>query len=142
MSYIQITRNFIVKTYDIDYAGHVSNIVYIRWLEDMRLEMLREHYPLEQQMSEGYVPVLVRTNIAYKKPIFLFDPVTATMRVDTIRRASFSLSAEFIARQEICSTVSQEMSFVNRETARLIPIPDSFRQAVTQHPRHLSAGKQ
>jgi acyl-CoA thioesterase FadM len=25
-----------VNTYDIDVAGHVNNIVYIRWLEDMR----------------------------------------------------------------------------------------------------------
>jgi len=27
-----------VRTYDIDFAGIVSNIVYIRWLEDLRLE--------------------------------------------------------------------------------------------------------
>ena len=26
-----------IRTYDIDFAGIVSNIVFIRWLEDLRL---------------------------------------------------------------------------------------------------------
>jgi len=29
-----------VQTYDIDFAGHVNNQVYVRWLEDLRMEML------------------------------------------------------------------------------------------------------
>lgn len=34
-----------VATYDIDYANHVSNIVYFRWLEDLRLQLLEENFP-------------------------------------------------------------------------------------------------
>ena len=29
-----------IRTYDIDFAGIVSNIVFIRWLEDLRLALL------------------------------------------------------------------------------------------------------
>ena len=30
-----------VQTYDIDFANHVNNQVYVRWLEDLRMELLR-----------------------------------------------------------------------------------------------------
>jgi len=29
-----------IRTYDIDFAGIVSNIVFVRWLEDLRLGLL------------------------------------------------------------------------------------------------------
>ena len=35
-----------IRTYDIDFAGIVSNIVFIRWLEDLRLGLLDQAYPL------------------------------------------------------------------------------------------------
>ncbi len=33
---MEVNLSFPVRTYDIDFAGVVSNIVYIRWLEDLR----------------------------------------------------------------------------------------------------------
>jgi len=33
----EISTPIAIRTYDIDFAGIVSNIVYLRWLEDMRL---------------------------------------------------------------------------------------------------------
>jgi acyl-CoA thioester hydrolase len=47
-----------VKTYDIDFAGIVSNIVYIRWLEDLRLEMLDAYLPLQKMLEDGIAPIL------------------------------------------------------------------------------------
>ena len=32
---LEVSLNLPIKTYDIDFAGIVSNIVYIRWLEDL-----------------------------------------------------------------------------------------------------------
>src|SRR5690349_12582585 len=57
---------FAVRTYDIDYAGIVSNIVYIRWLEDLRLELLERAYPLDRLVAGGLGPVLLETRIAYR----------------------------------------------------------------------------
>jgi acyl-CoA thioester hydrolase len=36
---LEIEMPIRVRTYDIDSAGHVSNIVYLRWMEDMRLQI-------------------------------------------------------------------------------------------------------
>ena len=62
-----------VKTYDVDFAGVVSNIVYIRWLEDLRLQIMKEHFPLEDQLSDHQSPVLAKTEITYHRPLRLFD---------------------------------------------------------------------
>ena len=64
-----------VKTYDIDFAGLVSNIVYIRWLEDLRLKFLDVYLPLDKQIYQGNVPFISKTQIEYKRPIKLFDNV-------------------------------------------------------------------
>ena len=47
---LEVSLNLSIQTYDIDFAGIVSNIVYIRWLEDLRLKMLETYLPLEQLM--------------------------------------------------------------------------------------------
>jgi acyl-CoA thioester hydrolase len=54
-----------VRTYDIDFAGIVNNIVYIRWLEDLRMEILAHHFPLDEQLKNGIAPVVVQTRMNY-----------------------------------------------------------------------------
>jgi len=53
-----------IRTYDIDSARHVSNIVYIRWLEDLRLQMLKEHFPLRPLFDQGITPVMIGEEVA------------------------------------------------------------------------------
>ena len=47
-----------VRSYDIDFAGIVSNIVYIKLLEDLRLKLLNENFSLDRQFELGYLPIL------------------------------------------------------------------------------------
>jgi hypothetical protein len=64
-----VELQFKVQTYDIDFAGIVSNQVYIRWLEDLRLEFLDTYAPLDRLLADGLVPVLVSTeNIVQARP--------------------------------------------------------------------------
>jgi acyl-CoA thioester hydrolase len=71
---LEVTLNFPVKTYDIDFAGIVSNIVYIRWLEDLRLKMFESHFPIEKLMSKGYCPTVNSTEIKYQRKLKIFMP--------------------------------------------------------------------
>ncbi|MEE9465669.1 MAG: thioesterase family protein, partial [Candidatus Neomarinimicrobiota bacterium] len=57
-----------IKSYDIDYAGVVSNIVYVRWLEDLRGAMLSRHLPLDRMLDSGVLPAVAQTRIDYKAP--------------------------------------------------------------------------
>jgi acyl-CoA thioester hydrolase len=75
----EVALNLPIKTYDIDFAGIVSNIVYIRWLEDLRLKMLESHFPIEKLMSKGYCPTVNSTEIKYQKALRLGDRVMGKM---------------------------------------------------------------
>src|SRR5437899_6944348 len=53
-----------IRTYDIDFAGIVSNIVFIRWLEDLRLGLMEEAYPLIRALAEDVAPILLATRLS------------------------------------------------------------------------------
>jgi len=48
----EIQMPFNIRTYDINFAGIVSNIVYHRWLEDMRLDLIEQHLPLDSILKD------------------------------------------------------------------------------------------
>ena len=117
-----------VKTYDIDFVGHVNNIVYIRWLEDLRLQLLDEYYPLEEIRAMGMAPIIVSTQIHYRQGIVLDDRVVAArMWIDRLERATFHLAAEFRVGEDVRAAASQRGAFVDTSKMRLVRVPERFR---------------
>ena len=70
-----------IRTYDIDFAGIVSNIVFIRWLEDLRLGLLDRAYPLIQALADDVAPILLSTRITYRRPVTIADRLTGRTRL-------------------------------------------------------------
>ncbi|MGH8826576.1 MAG: acyl-CoA thioesterase, partial [Jiangellaceae bacterium] len=65
---------------DMDAFGHVNNVVYLRYLQEARVDMLFVHAPKHgaEQLASGVV--VARHEIAYRAPLhFRAEPV----RVDT-----------------------------------------------------------
>ncbi|GAB4548758.1 MAG: thioesterase family protein [Anaerolineae bacterium] len=122
-----------VMTYDIDFAQIVSNIVYIRWLEDMRVALLNKHMPIKALVAEGTGPALIATHIEYKRPIHFFDEVVGKVWVADIGNTRWSIGSEFLVNGDITTTALQHGVLVNFTTMRPLPVPDEFRaQFVTQ----------
>lgn len=116
--------NIRVKTYDIDFVGHVNNAVYVRWLEDLRLELLDRHYPLSDMTAEGIVPIIINTNIHYKQGIVLDEEfVQARMWMQSLERATFILEAEFVVNDEIRCTATQRGAFIDNKKMRIVRVP-------------------
>lgn len=117
-----------VMTYDIDFAGIVSNIVYIRWLEDLRIRMLDVHMPLVPMMQAGRMPILASTKIDYKRPIRIMDEVVGAMWVHDIGRSRWIMRAEFIANGEVTTSAEQSGVMVDMGTLRPVALPEDLRQ--------------
>lgn len=124
----QIIYPIIVRGYDIDFAQVVSNIVYIRWLEDMRVHWLDQYFPLRSMIEQGRVPVLASTHIEYKRPVRLFDDPIGHMWLADIGRVRWTIQAEFVAKGEITTTAVQTGVFVDLTTLRPVPLPEALRQ--------------
>jgi len=55
--------------YDLDWMGVVSNLSYIRWMEDIRSRLLDiSPYPMHRLMAEKISPALFTTHIDYLSP--------------------------------------------------------------------------
>lgn len=65
--------SFTVHTYYIDIAGHLNNIVYIKWIEQLRTKLFNNYFNLQELLSNNLYPVVISTNITYKKALKLFD---------------------------------------------------------------------
>ena len=121
---------FLAHTYDIDFAGIVSNIVYIRWLEDLRGQMLAEHYPVEMMRATGVGPVLLHTDIHYRRALRLGDRPLGRMWVAETRRTRWVLRAEFILEDAVVCEARQTGAFVDYASMRPVPVPESLRRAL------------
>ncbi len=123
-----VTLSIAVKTYDIDFANIVHNMVHIRWLEDLRLQLLADHYPMQTMLADMVSPILTRTEIDYRLPIGFGDEVTGQMWISSLSRIRWTVQAEFIVRAQIHAAAQQFGYFANLETLRPVRIPTPLRQ--------------
>jgi acyl-CoA thioester hydrolase len=117
-----------VKTYDIDFAGIVSNIVYVRWLEDLRLEMLSRFFPLVEQLENGIAPMILQTKIDYKQAIQMADRPIGKMWVESLESLRWIVSAEISITGKTAAIAQQTGIFINLENKRPIRIPAQLQQ--------------
>lgn len=76
-----------IYTYQIDYNRHVSNIVYVQWMEIGRLKLLEAvGMPVESTDAEGYAPILIETKIRYKRALHMGDTVDIRVWLSELTR--------------------------------------------------------
>lgn len=121
-------RPLAIRTYDIDFAGIVGNIVFVRWLEDLRLGMMEEAYPLLRALADDVAPILLATRIAYRHPVTIRDRLVGRMRVVSLGRVRWRLAAEFLVGGTVHADAEQEGLFMRLSTRRPIAIPAPIRR--------------
>jgi acyl-CoA thioester hydrolase len=124
---MQVHLDLHVRTYDIDFAGVVSNIVYIRWLEDLRLTVLETYYPLEKFLDAGLAPTLVETRIKYLQAIRIQDKPHARMWISKISRLKFVFNAEIRVDEQIAAQSEQVGCLIDMSTGKPAPMPDDLK---------------
>ena len=117
-----------IRTYDIDFAGIVSNIVFICWLEDLRLGLMDQAYPLIQALAEDVAPVLLSTRITYRRPVTIADPLFGRIEVSALSRVRWHLAAGFTVNGAVHAEAEQEGLFMRLSTRKPIPIPRPIRR--------------
>lgn len=123
---LMIEMDLKVRTYHIDSAGHVSNIRYLYWMEDMRLEVMARYCDMEPLLGKGYQPVIIATNIEYKKPIKLFDKPKGYMWIRSVSKASYEFEGEIYLNGELATHVIHTGVFVDTATGRPKRLPPEF----------------
>ncbi len=125
--YLSILKEIKVATYDIDFAGIISNISYIRWLEDLRLSWLEKYFSLTKQMEAGFIPILLETHIQYQHAIRMFDMVKGIMWVSRLHSHKWRVKAEFIVNEKVMAIAEQKGVFIDQVQWRPIRIPEELK---------------
>lgn len=110
-----------VYTYQIDFVGHVNNIVYIQWLENARIKLIEAMGLSITQLSveDEILPIITETDIKYKKPFFLSDKVHVEVWVSEMFNVSANFRFRFLNEKgEICSTAQQKVLFIDKATMK------------------------
>ena len=112
----KVTIHQDIYTYHIDFAGHVSNIVYIQWMEIGRLKLLEAvGMPVAELSRDNHTfPTLVETRISYKKPLFLGDRVRIEIWLSRLKNVTAIMEFRFYnTAGELTTTGRQTGLFVN-----------------------------
>lgn len=119
-----------VYTYHIDFNRHVSNIVYIQWMEIGRLKLLEAiGYPVHATDTAGFVPVLVETQIRYRKPLYLGESVDVEVWLSALQHLSAWMEFRFTRTGELVAEGRQRGVFVETATHQPKRLTDAERSA-------------
>ncbi|MDH4198900.1 MAG: acyl-CoA thioesterase [Spirochaetia bacterium] len=118
-----------IYTFDIDFNSHVSNIVYIRWMEIGRLKLLDAvGMEINKIIQQGFGPVLMETSISYKKPLLLSDKVKVELWVSELGKASAWLQFRFYNQmEELAASGAQRGLFIDFVSGKPRRISDEER---------------
>jgi acyl-CoA thioester hydrolase len=112
---------FEIYTFQIDFSGHVSNVVYIQWMEIARLKLLETAGASVQEMAQqkGVIPVLTETQIIYKKALYFGDTVRVEAWFSELRPASAWVEYRFYnGAGELAASGRQKGVYLYRDSLR------------------------
>lgn len=116
-----------INGYDIDVMGIVSNIVYIRWFEDLRHHFLDVYWPYEEMLKLNQSPVLAKTEANYKYPLTIQDkPIIGKVWVHHFGRAKWEMGFEIANESRIFCTGTQMGYIFDINRKRPIPMPEEL----------------
>lgn len=76
-----------VQAADIDELGHVNNVVYLRWVQEVATA--HWHHAASEELQNRYFWVVLRHEIDYKHPAFLTDKIMGYTWVGMHQGAKF-----------------------------------------------------
>ncbi len=83
---------------DIDMLGHVNNVVYLRWVQDVAIAHWRRIATEQEQRSLLWV--VSRHEIDYRRPAFDGDGIVARTWIGGTRGRAFERHTEILRRRD------------------------------------------
>ena len=120
-----------VMFFDTDCGGVVHNIAYLRFVEIARTLLAGElGLPLEDMARSQRYPVVVRTEIDYRRGAILGDRLVIDGWLDRSERARFWCGFRITraANDELIADCRQMLALVEMPGAKLLRLPENWEQ--------------
>ncbi len=126
------TREITVAEPDIDIQGHVNNLRYLKWMQDVAVaHSTAQGWPMQRYADAGMGWVVRSHSITYKRPAYLGEALTLCTWIagfsprSSPRRYLFWRAAD----KTVLAEAETMWVFVSLTTGRPIKVPDELRNA-------------
>ena len=124
-----ISTEIRVMYFDTDASGAVHNIAYLRFIETARtLLALRMGMSFQEIAQTKIHPIVVRTEIDYRKPAFLGDTISVNGRITESSGVRFWVDFELVRASHDCLLVTcrQVFALIQMPGGRPVRLPVGF----------------
>jgi acyl-CoA thioester hydrolase len=118
-----------VMFFDTDCGGVVSNIAYLRFIEIARTLLAEElGLPLAEMAKTQRYPVVVRTEIDYRRAAKLADRLVIDGWLDQFQRARFWCAFRITRPSDkmVIANCRQMIALIEMPAAKLLPLPSEW----------------
>lgn len=118
-----------VMFFDTDIGGVVHNIAYLRMIETARTRLAAKlGMQLREMARTQLYPVVVRTEIDYRKPATLGDELVISGRLESVERVRFWVAFEIrrAGEETVLITCRQSLALVQMPQGKPVRLPDDW----------------
>lgn len=125
------SKSFIIPPSAIDENGHVNNVAYVQWMQDIAVEHYESIGGIEAQGRDA-TWFIREHRIEYLRPAFVGEEIEIKTWVENLRRVRSLRKYEFVRRADGKVLVRGETDwvFVDTKTGRPLPIPAEVSKAI------------
>lgn len=113
---MKFSHSFLVSPDDIDEQGHVNNVAFVRWIQDVAVAHWR-HAASEEMMAK-YSWIVVRHEIDYKNQAFEGEEITAKTWVGEWTKITCERFTEIHRGPDLLVRSRTVWCMIDRETTR------------------------
>jgi YbgC/YbaW family acyl-CoA thioester hydrolase len=131
-----------VMFFDTDCGGVVHNIAYLRFIEIARTLLAEKLGLTLAKMAETHkYPVVVRTEIDYRRPAKLGDRLTVEGWLDRVERARFWCAFQIIrpVDETVIAECRQMLALIEMPTGKMLRLPADWEKYRAVHQMLASA---
>ena len=113
---MKFSHSFRVSAEDIDEQGHVNNVAYVKWIQDVAVA----HWfsATTETEREKYIWMVTRHEVDYKKQAFENERITATTWVGDPTRISWERLTEITRGESLLVKARSVWCLIDRETLK------------------------
>ena len=118
------SHSFCVKASDLDEQGHVNNVTYLRWIQDVAVA----HWlsVAGEDVLSRYTWVVTRHEIDYKREAFEGDEITVETCVGERTRVTWDRHTKITSGEKLLAEARTVWCLVERERGRPAKITDDI----------------
>jgi acyl-CoA thioester hydrolase len=117
-----------VRWRDMDSFGHVNNAKYVSYLEEARVRWLAGIPGLD--MEGPVLPVVVNTNVNYRRPIVWPDDVVVELFVERLGNSSITIGHHIVDQKDpsvLYSDGNVVVAWMDTRSGKSAPLPGQVR---------------